>query len=148
MARNVRDIFTGTIKANITANCGIIELDHVRTLALQLCADYNASAASPAVLQLFYSPDGQEFDSVVFDSWTLNLSAGSRQRKSKHYDLPEQGFLMLKIQNQDSTYDLTNVRLIMSQARHADVSLEADKYSYESEARFRLKNRGANTNTA
>ena len=103
LKRNVRKFFDiANIAASKTINAGLFELQNLRTLSVTFKATYNASGTDAATLEVYYSPDGESWDTVVFDSWNLDLTAGSEVQETKHYSSPEHGFLMFKIKNNDA----------------------------------------------
>lgn len=127
LRRNVERMFEiATINASQTVSCGIINCDNTRTATFSARGTYNASATVGMTVNLYYSPDGEHYDTVPYSSFTVDLTAGSTIQESHIFDLPEHGFVHVKIANGDTTYTVTVVSLFYTVARWGDTYEEAD----------------------
>ena len=115
-----------SIAASAEVSCGILNCNNIRTATLSCRGTYNASATTAATVNLYYSPDGEFYDTVPFTSFLVNLASGVVQ-ESAIIDLPEAGFIQVKISNGDATYAFTSVELKSTVARYGDTYVEGDK---------------------
>jgi len=127
LERNVFELFkTGSIAASATISLGTIDCDNVRTLSLTAALTYDADSTAGATVNVYFSPDGSNWDTVPYDSWVINLNAGNPVQESKIYDLLEHGFVEVKITN-GSAHVLTRFKSWYSISRYGDEYIEADK---------------------
>lgn len=83
-----------------------INLLKTRTLSVTNSTNFNASATAGAVLEIYYSPDGINWDTLTYDTMTITLSAGNRVQKSALVLCPEWGYIRFAILNSDATYTI------------------------------------------
>lgn len=105
---------------------GYLDPEIVRTAGVTLRATYGVVTDSTTLrLNVYYSPDGQNYDTVAYTYFDLDLSTGTTQ-KTVILDLIEHGWYLIKVQN--NTPDAaTNVKVWVSNARWGDHYLEATK---------------------
>lgn len=78
---------------------GTFNVDKVRTAVITCRLTYGSSSSSGAVLNLYYSPDGENWDTVPYLSYTINLTASGTIQESKILDVPEVGYLKAELVN-------------------------------------------------
>ena len=104
--------FTPSVAASGTLHStGSIDLVKARTVSITVRGTFNASAQSGATLNVYYSPDGNNFDTVPYATEAINLSAGSTVQETVIIDPPEHGWLIAEVVNDSSSYTLTNVKV-------------------------------------
>lgn len=108
------------LAASGTAELGTLEIKNVRTFVITLRGTYNASGTLPLRLNLYYSPDGKNWDTIPFAFFDLDLTAGSACQETHLIDCPENGMISVKVQNTDTVYTETNISVWSSLARWAE----------------------------
>jgi len=95
-----------TIAAGSTNNVDISVPSGKTGVAITLKATYNSSATSGVRLDIFYSPDGTNYDTDTDDSYTHPFAAG--ETKQKTYTVAAiHPYLRVSITNLDTTYSVT-----------------------------------------
>jgi len=107
---------TWTIIPNIAASGvqeapGTIPLVRARTLTITTRLLYGASIDANTTLDLIYSPDGNNWDSLAYATASITYSAGATVQKTIIIDPPEHGYIKVKLTNGSSADVITNVRL-------------------------------------
>jgi len=94
--------YLGSIATTVTEIIGTINLEHVRSLTLTIRATFAGSSTKDIHAQVYYSPDGKNWDTAVLDTFKIpHLSSVTRQ-VSKVITCPEEGYLQVKIYNEDT----------------------------------------------
>jgi hypothetical protein len=110
---------------------GIVNMGQMRDLVVTSRILFNASATLGARLNMYYSPDGELFDSIPFAYYNITLTAGATVQESAIIDAPSVGYIKMEMENLDSGYSITNAEVYTSFSRWGDEFLqEADKMSY------------------
>lgn len=99
---------------------GNIDLRLNRTFSVSAKVDYNASATSGIKVNFYYSPDGENFDTVPYTFFTVDLTAGSTIQETHIIDTPEHGMMEIEVENVDATYTATNIQVWVTAIKHAD----------------------------
>lgn len=89
---------------------GIIPLVRARTLSLTIRETCGAAIDTDTTVGLYYSPDGNKWDSIVFTSFTLTFSAGNTIQRTVIIDPPEHGYFQVKVTNGSAADVLTNIK--------------------------------------
>ena len=89
----------------------VVPLLRARTFSATAKVTFDGSATSGARINLYYSPDGSNFDTVVIDQVTVTLSAGNTIQRTIVIQPPEHGFLAIEIENLDSSQTLTDANV-------------------------------------
>ena len=100
-----------SIAASGIANCGLINCRALDKICLSIQATFNGSSTTDATLKIYYSPDGKNFDTIVYDSITLTVSAGNVTQRSELINVPDTGFLKIIVSNDCQSYALTNISI-------------------------------------
>lgn len=88
-----------------------IQLVRARLLSVTLRCTFNASATLGSEVNVYYSPDGNNFDSVAYATMSLAVSAGSTIQQTASVIVPEHGYLLFKVKNLSTSYTLTANKL-------------------------------------
>lgn len=89
---------------------GNIDLVKARTVSITVRCTFNASAQASATLNVYFSPDGNHFDTVPYATETIDLDAGETVQETVIIDPPEHGYLSADIVNESSSYALTDIK--------------------------------------
>ncbi len=90
---------------------GAIALVKARTLSITTRLTFNGSGTDDATINIYYSPDGSNYDTEPFADWTITVDAGETEQRTVVIDVPEHGFIYASIVNGDSSYTLTSVKM-------------------------------------
>ena len=85
-----------------------IKCDLARTLLLTGRCTYNASGTLAMRVNLYFSPDGNNFDTVPYTYFDITITAGADVQRSVIVDPPENGYLVPEVENLDTAYTITN----------------------------------------
>lgn len=88
---------------------GDITLVRMETLTVTVRVTYNAAATSGLRLNLYFSPDGKNYDTVPFAYYDIDLTADATCQETKVVDAPERGYLSFSVQNLDAAQAATNI---------------------------------------
>jgi len=100
-----------SLAASARARTGDVKLIKCRTLSVTATGTYNASGTDALRVNIYYSPDGTNWDTVPYAYYDVNLTTGERCQETAIIDAPEHGSVKFEAQNQDATYAVTNVKL-------------------------------------
>ena len=102
----------GSLAASTEQDVGSsISLVRARTLSVTLRCTFNAAATGNANLMVYYSPDGENFDTTEYGKFTVAVSAGNSRQESAYVIMPEHGFVKFAVKNNDATQTLTAIRV-------------------------------------
>ena len=87
---------------------GTVNLIRTRTLSITTRLTCGASVDANPLIEVYYSPDSDKFDTTAYASWEMTYSAGNTIQLTKTLDMPEHGEFYVKISNQSSADVLTN----------------------------------------
>jgi hypothetical protein len=101
-----------TVPVSTTRVIGdIIELVRARTLSITARIDFETSCQDDATINLYYSADGNHWDTLPYATQDITASAGNTVQKTFIVDPPEHGYITGKIVNNSAADTLTNVKL-------------------------------------
>lgn len=104
-----------TIDADTTTALGVCDAidlsDGEHTLALTIEATYDGGATQGIKIHVRTSPDGTNWDTIDWDSWTPSFTAGATIRQTKHYDVSPYAVKVL-VENLDPAEAVTAVKII------------------------------------
>jgi hypothetical protein len=72
---------------------------------------FSAQIDDDVTVKLYYSPDGNNWDTEVLTSWDITFTVSTWKQITKVLDVPEHGYIMVKVQNQSSAATVTNVTM-------------------------------------
>jgi len=104
------------ILSNIAASgstfiSGVIPLVRARTLSITTRLTCGGSIDADPQMDLFYSPDGQNWDTVAYTTWTMTFTASGTIQKTAIIDPPEHGAFRVKVTNKSAADVLTDVNV-------------------------------------
>jgi len=111
-----------------------IECDLARTLTVSARCIYNASGTGSALINVYYSPDGKHIDTIAYTYWENTITAGAAVQRTQLIDPPEAGYLIFRVTNQDTVYNITRVKLWINVSRYWE-DLHAAMSSYNATRR-------------
>lgn len=88
-----------------------ISLVRARTLSITARMYHATGMANDTVVYLYYSPDGSNWDTVAYTSFALAYDADDWVQRTVAIDVPEHGFIKVKVTNGSSSYTMTGVKL-------------------------------------
>lgn len=88
---------------------GVIPLIRARTLSITTRVTFGGSIDADAVVKVYYSPDGNKWDSQALTSWAITFTISTTQQITKIIDIPEHGHITIKVTNGSSADTLTDV---------------------------------------
>ena len=109
-----------SLAASATSQCGPVNLTDAKYLIVTCRVTYNASATLPIRVNLKYSPDGNNYDTVAFTYFEPDLTAGSTVQESKLFGATKTGYMIVEVVNQDTTYAATIIKVWASVAEHEE----------------------------
>lgn len=90
---------------------GTIPLVRARTLSITTQVTCGSSVDADTTVYLYYSPDGNNWDTIEYTSFDLTYSAGNTVQRTVNIDVPEHGYMKTKVTNGSSADTLTAVKL-------------------------------------
>lgn len=90
---------------------GSIDLVDARTLSLTVQATFGGSINADTVIDVYYSPDGSNWDSRAYATFALTYEASKTHQVTKFLDIPEHGYIKVKVTNGSAADTLTNVKV-------------------------------------
>ncbi len=88
---------------------GDLPLVRARTVSVTVRLTYDTSASESAVCRIYYSPDGNHYDTVPLDEFAVNVTANSTVQETGLIAVPEHGYFKASIYNPDEEDALTDV---------------------------------------
>jgi len=100
----------GNIPISGTGNStGSIPLVRARTVSITLRMTWDAAADTDATIHAFYSPDGNNWDTINFATWTITFGVSATAQRTVILDPPEHGYLRIAIANGGQAQALSRV---------------------------------------
>ena len=101
---------------------GHLDLDNARTITITCKGTTNGGATLPIRINVYYSPTGErdDWDSVPFAYFDVNISAGNKTQESHNFDLPELGELKVEVENRDAGESATYINTWLAVKRWSD----------------------------
>uniref|UniRef100_A0A6H1ZYL7 Uncharacterized protein n=1 Tax=viral metagenome TaxID=1070528 RepID=A0A6H1ZYL7_9ZZZZ len=84
-----------------------VSLRYARTISVTARVKFHAAATGKATIEVYYSPDGTNFDTSIYGSFDIAVSAGNEKQASAVVTLPEHGVIKFAIYNTDAAQVLT-----------------------------------------
>jgi hypothetical protein len=86
-----------------------IPLVRARTLSITVRLTFDAASDTDAVVNLYYSPDGNNWDTINFATFTIAHTASTTKQRTAIFDIPEHGYMWVKVYNGSQAKTFTNV---------------------------------------
>ena len=99
---------------------GHLDAKDLRTVTITCKGTTNGAATLGIRVNVYYSPTGnrEDWDSVAFASFKINISAGNNTQESHNFDLPELGEIKIEVENLDTGQAATSIQVWASIKRH------------------------------
>lgn len=104
-------MFQGSIKKSGTDQCAAIDVSDAETVAITVKCKYNGSATAGITVNLFTSPNKEDWDTDAYSSFITSFTAGATIQKTVIVDVESINMLNAQIVNGDATYTVTDVKL-------------------------------------
>lgn len=88
-----------------------IPLIRARGVSVTARAKFDAGTTDDALAEVYYSPDGSNWDTIPFGTVTLTRSASAEVQASAYIVAPEHGYLKFAIKSQGTTDGITWAKL-------------------------------------
>ena len=109
----------GTIAASGTVNAEVpVRLVRARTFTVTVGVTFGAQATGDARVDVYTSPNGVDWDTIVYTSFDLAVSAGEYIQRTVNIDPPEHGWISIRIVNEDASVAITNYKAWYSVSSH------------------------------
>jgi len=97
-----------TIPASGTVVCPkTIPLVRTRTLSITTRLTFGGAIDADATVYVYHSPDGNNWDTIALTSWAIAFTINVTKQVTKVIDVPEHGYIMIKITNGSSADTIT-----------------------------------------
>jgi len=81
---------------------GVIPLVRARTLSITADILFGGSIDADAVVEVYYSPDGRNWDDLVYTSFAVTFTVSVNVQRTVSISVPEHGNIQLKVKNGSS----------------------------------------------
>jgi len=98
-----------SLAASAEGIVGDVTLYRLETLAVTVRVTYDDSATAGVRLKLYFSPDGDNYDTVAYAYFDIDLAAGETIQETKLVDSPEKGHLRVAVENLDESCAATAI---------------------------------------
>ena len=88
---------------------GQVPLVRARTLSCTVRMTFGASIDADATLEVYYSPDGNNWDNLTYATQAVAFTAGATRQQTFIIDPPEHGHICFKVLNGSDADTITNV---------------------------------------
>ena len=88
---------------------GSIPFVRARTLSVTVRMTFGASIDADATTEIYYSPDGEIWDTIYYAHQAITFTAGGTVQKTFIVDPPEHGHLCIKILNGSDADTITDI---------------------------------------
>lgn len=103
-----------------------IQLVRARTLSITCRVKFDAASDTDAVVNFYYSPDGNNWDTEPYTTFTITDTASTTKQKTVIIDIPEHGYMWIKVYNASQAKTFTNVKLWYTIQSWPEVAAEID----------------------
>jgi hypothetical protein len=108
--RNPYSIIPSVPASTIQWTGQTIPLIRARTLSITCRLDFGQGVDANPEIFLFFSPDGNNWDTQAYTSFTITFTASSTRQRTAIIDVPEHGYIWVKIQNLSANGALSNCK--------------------------------------
>ena len=110
----------GPIPAGQRRYTKFIDLVRARGVSITGRVLCDSGTTDSPVMEVYYSPDGQNWDTIAYDTVTLTRSASAYVQATAYIVVPEHGYLRYAIYSGGTTDDISNAKLWYSIESHPD----------------------------
>jgi len=86
-----------------------IPLVRARTVSITTRMTFDANADTDVTVKVYYSPDGNNWDTIVFTSWAIAFTASAVVQRTVVLDVPEHGYLRIALYNSSQAQTLASI---------------------------------------
>jgi len=86
-----------------------IPLVRTRTVSITTRMTFDAAANTDVTVKAYYSPDGKNWDTIVYTSWAVTFSVSGTVQRTVIIDPPEHGYLRIAILNGGQAQALSRI---------------------------------------
>jgi len=112
---------TASLAASGTQIIGNLDCRKVRTVSITCRATYNASATDAVRVNLYFSPDGENYDTIPYTYFDVDVTVSEACQETAIIDFPEHGYMKIEAYNQDSSYAATAVSVWSTVVKWGDI---------------------------
>lgn len=112
--------FTAAIIAasGVLDSPGVLDLIRARSLSITVALTFGGSIDADTDVELFYSHDGNNWDTYPYSSFAIIFDTSATEQITKFFNVPEYGYIKIKITNGSSADSLTNIKVWYSLESH------------------------------
>lgn len=90
---------------------GSIPLVRARTLTITVRCDFSGGSIADTTMNLLYSPDGSNLDTVPYATIAIPFTAGATVQRTLLCDPPEHGYMMVQFVNTDAVGSVARLKV-------------------------------------
>ena len=90
---------------------GNVKLYRIETFTITTRVKYNAAATAGLRLNMYFSPDEKNYDTIPYAYYDIDFTAGGTVQETKIVDAPEQGDMMVSVSNLDAAQAATLIKV-------------------------------------
>jgi len=100
------------LAASGTVYCpAYLQLIRTRTLSFTVRCTFGASGDDNLTVNVYYSPDGRNWDTIPYATGTVTLSAGNTVQRTFLIDAPEHGYMKIELVNESQADTISNIKV-------------------------------------
>jgi len=97
------------------ADCTAVDLARTVTVTFAAQATFNASATGGLTIKFYPSTDNSTYDDDAYVTWDVACHAGETWQEHYYSIDPSKMYYKVTVTNEDSTYAVTNLKIICIQ---------------------------------
>jgi len=90
---------------------GDIPLVRARTLTITVQGDFSGGSIADTTINLLYSPDGNNLDTVAYATIALPFTAATTVQRTLLCDPPEHGYMFVQLVNTDAVGSVARIKI-------------------------------------
>ena len=90
---------------------GSIPLVRARTLTITVQADFSAGSIADTTMNLLFSPDGNNLDTVAYATIAIPFTASATVQRTLLCDPPEHGYMFVQYVNTDAVGSVARIKV-------------------------------------
>lgn len=90
---------------------GNLKLYRIETFTVTTKVIYNGAATAGLRLNMYFSPDGRNYDTIPYAYYDIDFTAGGTVQETKIVDAPEQGDMRISVENLDAGQTATSIKV-------------------------------------
>lgn len=98
-----------TMAASTVRSAGNLDCRTVRTATITCSVDFADAGDTDFLVSLYFSPDGVHYDTISYAPFELAVDAGETVQRTMLINMPEHGYMEVKVTNQDDANAVSNV---------------------------------------